>query len=305
MLFFVIILGIAVLVLLSLLLAQKREQNDMAKQLRRLTTADSNELLQLRGGGRGYRELLNEINAALKELRRVKGEYRRKSHELEQMMTNISHDLRTPLTSALGYIGMIRGGGLTEEEKRRELAIVEKRLLRLEELIDSFFEFSRVISGEEEPEKEELNLVAVLEEAVAHYYDDFVVRERAIRLDCAAARLSLVSNRNMLLRIFDNLIANAYRHGEGDLEVTVQRLRPDCAKEDSGGGSVRICFANPLLNRDLDAGRVFDEFYTTDISRTRGDTGLGLAIARQFTRLLGGNILAEYDGRRFSVTLRF
>lgn len=208
------------------------------------------------------------------------------------MMTNISHDLRTPLTSALGYVGMLRNADLTEEEKHRELEIVEKRLQRLEELINAFFEFSSVISGEKVPETVPLNLVGVLEEAVGHFFDEFSTQNREIRLVCSETKLSLVSNRNMLLRIFDNLIGNACRHGQGDLQISV-----------AVADKISVCFENPLCDPNMEIDRVFDEFYTTDISRTKGHTGLGLAIAKQFTGLLGGGICADYRDGLFSVTV--
>lgn len=79
------------------------------------------------------------------------------------MMTNISHDLRTPLTSAMGYVGIMKNSDLSREEQKREIEIIEKRLIRLEELLDAFFEFSKIISGDNLPDMEEVNLVAVLE----------------------------------------------------------------------------------------------------------------------------------------------
>jgi signal transduction histidine kinase len=98
----------------------------------------------------------------------------------------------------------------------------------------------------------------------------------------------------MLLRIFDNLISNALKHGEGDLTISV-----DCTER------IQIRFENTLLSPNIDTEHIFDEFYTTDISRTKGNTGLGLAIAKQFTEMLGGSISAETAGRTFRVMVVF
>jgi signal transduction histidine kinase len=234
--------------------------------------------------------MINEINQMLKEVRRNRIDYSRKSHNLEQMMTNISHDLRTPLTSAMGYINLINNSQLSEEEKNREIAIVEQRLVCLEELINSFFEFSKIISGDTQPELQELNLVAVIEESVVHYYDDFCGQSREILLGCNQHKLNIRSNRNMLMRIFDNLISNAYKHGTGNLTISID-----------GSDGIKISFENVLFDSEIDIERIFDEFYTTDISRTKGNTGLGLAIAKQFTEMLGGSISAEYKDNYFIV----
>ncbi len=270
----------------------KCENRSISRQLSELMGRDTNRLLRSRNGMAD--ELINRTNMLLREMREAKTAFNRKNHALEQMMTNISHDLRTPLTSALGYIDLIQHSDISEEEKTRELAIIEKRLLRLEELINSFFELSKIVSGGKQPEKQELNLVSVLEEAIVHYFDEYTDRGRQIVLECPQRRLMLPSDRNMLLRIFDNLIGNALKHGTGDLTIT--------AAEENG---LRLTFTNRLLTKDLDPEHIFDEFYTTDISRTKGNTGLGLAIAKQFTELLGGSISADVSGELFSLTLCF
>lgn len=286
----VIVLSIAAAVLLLLCILQKREILHISKQLTELKGEDTNVLIH---SGNGTADvLINRINTLLNETREMRVLYNQKNHALEQMMTNISHDLRTPLTSAMGYIHMIQHTDLPEEEKSRELAIVEKRLLRLEELIGSFFEFSQIISSGKQPEKTELNLVSVLEESIVHYYDDYCDRGRQIIFQCDTHRQMISSNQTMLLRIFDNLISNALKHGEGDLTITVRHAE-----------KVQISFENTIISPNLDVTHIFDEFYTTDISRTKGNTGLGLAIAKQFTEMLGGRISAQVDGTVFGVMI--
>lgn len=292
MLLALLLIIVAAGILLFLLLLQRREIKSMSEQLREIKTQDTNQLVHAQSGNRACEELLHEINAILREARAAQIQYRQRSHALEQMLTNISHDLRTPLTSAMGYMGIIRSSQLSREELEQEIEIIEKKLFRLEELINSFFEFSRILSSDRQPETEELNLVAVLEEAIAHYYDDYCGQERKISFVHDSSKLAICSNRSMLLRIFDNLIGNGLKHGIGDVSITLTET-----------DSVRIRFENALSDPALDMDRIFDEFYTTDISRTKGSTGLGLAIAKQFTQMLGGEISGEYKGERFAVTV--
>ena len=282
---------ITAVVLLFLLILHRHEIKDVTRQLRDLKNKNTNGLVHTAGSNK---ELIGEINSLLREIRENRIDYLQKNHAVEQMMTNISHDLRTPLTSAMGYIQIIQNSDLSEDEKSRELAIVEQRLIRLEELINSFFEFSQIISSEKAPEKETVNLVAVLEEAVAHYFDDYQNQNRKIVLNCGEQRLTVSSNKNMLLRIFDNLIGNALKHGERDLSISVNITDKIC-----------IRFENDLSDPNVDISHIFDEFYTTDISRTKGNTGLGLAIAKQFTEMLGGSISARNADGRFELTLSF
>lgn len=289
-----IILGIITAILLSLVLLQRYEVRGICRQLKEIKEQDTNMLVHSDGGGKTYAELINEINILLREMQRTRIYYHKKKHALEHMMTNISHDLRTPLTSAMGYIHIIQSSSLTEEEKSRELTIVEKRLVRLEELINSFFEFSQIISNGKAPEKSEVNIIAALEESIAHYYDDYCAGGREIIFKCSQHKQIIYSNKNMLLRIFDNLISNALKHGVGSLTVSIETIE-----------DVRIRFVNQLCDSDIDIEQIFDEFYTTDISRTKGNTGLGLAIVKQFTEMLGGTVSAQNAHGLFSLTIMF
>ena len=296
----IIILGIISSVLLFLLLLQRNEIRSISNQLREIKPQDTNELVHSDGSGKASADLINDINALLRHMQRSRIHYQQKNHALEQMMTNISHDLRTPLTSAMGYIHLIQNSDLTEDEKSRELAIIEKRLVRLEELINSFFEFSRIISNDKAPEKTECNIIAVLEESISHYYDDYCAGDRQILFECRHHRLMICSNKNMLMRIFDNLISNALKHGTGNLTISV-----DLVKDIQSNETVQIRFENELHDSAMDIDHIFDEFYTTDISRTKGNTGLGLAIVKQFTEILNGSISAQNADGLFTMTVFF
>lgn len=138
--------------------------------------------------------------------------------------------------------------------------------------------------------KNELNIVGVIEECMVHYYDDYSAQGRMIDFECDSRQIMVLSNRNMLMRILDNLISNAFKHGNGTLYINAE-------KKDR----LVLTFRNAVYDSELDVSRVFDEFYTTDISRTKGNTGLGLAIAKQFTEILGGDIKAEYVDNSFVV----
>lgn len=298
MLFAIFILGITSCVLLFLLLLERNEIRSISNQLREIKPQDTNELVHSDGSGKASADLINDINALLRHMQRSRIHYQQKNHALEQMMTNISHDLRTPLTSAMGYIHIIQNSDLTEDEKCRELAIIEKRLVHLEELINSFFEFSQIISNDKTPEKTECNIIAVLEESIAHYYDDYCARDRQILFECRQHRLMIYSNKNMLMRIFDNLISNALKHSDGNLAISV-----DLVKDVQADETIQITFENELHDSDIDINHIFDEFYTTDISRTKGNTGLGLAIAKQFTEILNGSISAQNADGLFTMTV--
>ena len=280
--FIIIILIIVIIILLTYLFLYHNEVKHISKEIDNIKDLDSNTLIHSKYNLKNINNLIYKINNLLTESKNIKIDYGNKNKSLMKMMTNISHDLRTPLTSALGYIDIILKSDLSEEEKKKDLITIEKRLRRLEELISSFFEFSRIISTNKLPTLEKINLTSILEESVIVFYDDYKKNNRKILLDCNQRKIIINSNKMLLTRIFENLIGNAYKHSNSDLIIKVEKLN-----------KVKIIFSNELLDNDIDIDRIFDEFYTVDISRTKEGTGLGLAIAKEFTKQLNGNIYAK------------
>ena len=280
--FIIIILIIVIIILLTYLFLYHNEVKHISKEIDNIKDLDSNTLIHSKYNLKNINNLIYKINNLLTESKNIKIDYGNKNKSLMKMMTNISHDLRTPLTSALGYIDIILKSDLSEEEKKKDLITIEKRLRRLEELISSFFEFSKIISTNKRPALEKINLTSVLEESVIVFYDDYKKNNREILLDCNQRKIIINSNKMLLTRIFENLIGNAYKHSNSDLIIKVEKLN-----------KVKIIFSNELLDNDIDIDRIFDEFYTVDISRTKEGTGLGLAIAKEFTKQLNGNIYAK------------
>lgn len=290
--FIIIILIIVIIILLTYLFLYHNEVKHISKEIDNIKDLDSNTLIHSKYNLKNINNLIYKINNLLTESKNIKIDYGNKNKSLMKMMTNISHDLRTPLTSALGYIDIILKSDLSEEEKKKDLITIEKRLRRLEELISSFFEFSKIISTNKLPTLEKINLTSILEESVIVFYDDYKKNNRKILLDCNQRKIIINSNKMLLTRIFENLIGNAYKHSNSDLIIKVEKLN-----------KVKIIFSNELLDNDIDIDRIFDEFYTVDISRTKEGTGLGLAIAKEFTKQLNGNIYAKKNNGQLKIII--
>lgn len=290
--FIIIILIIVIIILLTYLFLYHNEVKHISKEIDNIKDLDSNTLIHSKYNLKNINNLIYKINNLLTESKNIKIDYGNKNKSLMKMMTNISHDLRTPLTSALGYIDIILKSDLSEEEKKKDLITIEKRLRRLEELISSFFEFSKIISTNKRPTLEKINLTSVLEESVIVFYDDYKKNNREILLDCNQRKIIINSNKMLLTRIFENLIGNAYKHSNSDLNIKVEIEN-----------KVKIIFSNELLDNDVDIDRIFDEFYTVDISRIKEGTGLGLAIAKEFTKQLNGNIYAEKHNNQLKIII--
>jgi signal transduction histidine kinase len=292
----IVVLVILTAFILCYVFLEKAEIKRLKKELDFIMSNDTNRILHTEFNSKELKEFVSAVNMYLSEIQKRKTEIEHKNNNLMVMMRNISHDLRTPLTSAAGYTDLILNSDLTEDEKISEMKIVEARLKRLTELVDSFFEFSRILTTNKEIELETVNLIGILEECIGNFYEDYKKENREVDFITSNNKISISTNRTMLSRIFENLISNALKYGSGNLTIEVISENADV---------IRISFTNRIIDKDLDTGRIFDDFYTTDISRTKGSTGLGLAIAKEFTEQLNGNIEAHIEDDKLVIDTTF
>ena len=206
MLILLVVLGLLCLVLGLRLYALERDIRTCAKQLRsgrpRVSMAAPNAAAE---------ELLTAINALLDLREREEGDYRRQEQAIRQQIANISHDLRTPLTSILGYLQLLEGEGLTGEERREYLAIVQGRAKALQSMIVSVYDLSRLEGGEYPLSRERVDLYHVLSELVAEFYNDFEGFDMTVEL--REGLPAVIADPAGVLRVFTNLIRNAMEHG--------------------------------------------------------------------------------------------
>jgi signal transduction histidine kinase len=218
----------------------------------------------------------------LERNRNVVFEKARADAGLKRAVTNISHDLRTPLTSALGYLQMLEASGLDDDTKTRYMKNVRSRLEFLSALMNDLFEFARVIEGETELAASETNICNVLRDTLSESYPELEKRGFAVDADIPDSPEMRFCNENALRRILQNLIKNAYVHGKGNLSI--------CLSD----GAIEI--ANTAeFPAEFKVDCLFDRFYTADASRTGKCTGLGLAIAKELVERMGGRITADVN----------
>ncbi len=292
--FIIIFLILIIIILLTYLFLLNKELERIPTEIKKIRFSKSNKRIHSNYTLKNLDLLILQINQLIDETSKREIEYNHKNQSLMKMMTNISHDLRTPLTSALGYIDLLLKSDLPKEEKEKELKIIEARLKKLESLINSFFEFSKIISNNQSPKISKVNLNKVLEESIVGYYEDYEKENREILFSCKENKIIINSNELFLKRIFDNLIGNAYKHSNSNLDIKVTINK-----------SLKIEFKNILHEKKIDIDRIFEEFYTVDISRTKGGTGLGLAIAKEFTEQLGGKISARIEKNFLIIKVEF
>lgn len=284
----------AVLILLCLVLglrlyALERDIRTCARQLRSGRTRVS-----MAAPNAAAEELLTAINALLALREREEGDYRRQEQAIRQQIANISHDLRTPLTSILGYLQLLEGERLSPEERREYLSIVQGRARALQSMIVSFYDLSRLEGGEYPLSRERVDLYHVLSELVAEFYNDFGGFDMTVEL--REGLPAVTADPAGVLRVFTNLIRNALEHGRRRMSILLYQE----------GGEVVSVFANdaPGLTPE-DVTHVFDRFFTADKMRTGQSTGLGLAIVKALVERMGHTVTAELEGDLFRVVVRW
>ena len=274
--------------------AQRRSLREAAYRLRALEDTGSTARVRLAVPNSAAEELLDEVNRLLELRQADRAAYQARERALRQQIANVSHDLRTPLTSILGYLQLLEGDSLTQEERGEYLEIVRGRAKSLQSLITSFYELSRLEGGEYPLSREKVDLYHILSELAAEVYNDFEEAGFETTVELAENLPAVMADPAGVLRVFTNLIRNALEHGQTRMDI---RLRRE-------GSELLSVFANDASGlTEEDVQHVFDRFFTADKMRTGQSTGLGLAIVKSLVERMGHRVTAELHDGMFFITV--
>ncbi len=285
-------IGILALVILGLLIKihiLQRAAEEIGEAFADRLTTDTNTLIDISSRDRYMRRLADAVNVQLRRLRTQCHRFCQGDTELKNAVTNISHDLRTPLTAICGYLDLLEKEEKSEDAERY-IGIIRSRCELLILLTEELFRYSVILSKESgAPEPVVLN--HVLEESIAAFYTAFKERGITPRIRMPEESVVRMLDGAALSRVFSNLLQNAVKYSGGDLEI---------ALHETG----EIIFANTAPGLDeIQVGRLFDRFFTVESARK--STGLGLAIARSLVEQMGGSISAEYTDSRLHIWIFF
>lgn len=283
-------LALCVLFLLAYLLLLRRSIREVAEELEEKLRTDTNTLISISTGDRSVQMLAAQINRQLLALRRERLRLQAGSDELTATVTNISHDLRTPLTAVCGYLELLEQEPQSEMAGRY-LAVIRERTDALRDLTEELFRYSVITAAADELHMEAVCLNDVLEQSLAGAYSALSAHGIAPDIQLPEEKIVRQLDAAALRRVFDNILSNAAKYSDGDLAV---RLLPD--------GSVTFSNRAAALSR-VQTARLFDRFYTVESARNA--TGLGLSIARLLTERMGGTITAEYKNGRLHICAVF
>ena len=286
---------VSVLVLSNILLALKiylmrKSAREIREAFNERLNAETNTLISLSCHDPVMQQLADDINDQLRKLRSERQRFEQGNIEVQGAITNISHDLRTPLTAIYGYLDL-----LEQEEKSenvtRYVEVIRERTEALKKLTEELFSYSVVQSTLHELVYEELNLGSVLEESIVAYYAALKSHHIIPEISIPEQKVKRHLDHNALARIFGNIISNAIKYSDGDLKITLKETG-------------EIIFTNHASNLDkVQVGRLFDRFFTVETANHA--TGLGLSITKILTEQMNGIITSKYEEGTVSICILF
>lgn len=287
-----LILLLIILILLAIIIGYKREIKNMSKQIR-----NSNGYLtpvRISSINKEIENLAIEINNLYKKNHESNLRVKENDENLKESIASMAHDLRTPLTSIMGYIQLIESDSVKDIDKNRYLKIIKKRTENLSNLINSFYDLSRIECNEYKMDLKLVDIKEIFCEVLALFYDNFLEANIEPKVVIDEKVSKVIADVESVNRIFSNLINNILKYNSGEVQFIVK----DEEK------FVVTTFINdaPDLNKE-DVEKIFNRFYTGDSSRSDNSTGLGLSIVKALIEEMGHKIEASLEDGKLIINI--
>lgn len=291
-----VLLGITAVIFAALWFLSRINLKRAVEELRRIRAGQTGRRLRLSSPDQQLEALIAEVNHLLDDQQKAEQAHVQAEKERRDEIANISHDLRTPLTSILGYLQLLKQDSCTPSERQEYLQISENRAKSLQSLLSGFYDLSRLEAGGYPLELEPLDPAGILFQMAADYYGDFLDAGMEPVLLIPQTMPLIYADRQGITRVFQNLTQNALKHGGETLTIS--------RREE--GDTLAICFSNPApeLTKE-DCARIFDRFFTADRMRTGQNTGLGLAIVKTLCQKMGGQVSASLENGVLTLETRW
>ena len=275
----IIILFLICLVLIAKIYLMKKSVKEIELSLKDILKTNTNNLLTISSSDKEIKRLASILNIELKELRKQRLQYETGNQELKSSITNISHDIRTPLTAISGYIDLIKENK-NSDKNEEYLKIVEDKTKDLILLTEQLFDFSKTMDIGTKIKKEKCVINDILEETFANYYIIFKENNIVPQIEITENKIYKIVDINTIVRVFENILSNVTKYSNGDFKVIL----------DNEG---KITFSNKATSLDATTvEKIFNRYYT--VENAKKSTGIGLSIAKQLVELNGGTINAKY-----------
>ena len=283
-----IILCMVLLFLTIKLYFIKKSIKEIRVLIHKIIKADTNQLLTISSSDKEIKSLANDLNKELQELRKEKLQYQNGNQELKRIITNISHDMRTPLTAISGYIDLMKEN---KEKQKEYMKIIEKKAEELTLLTDQLFDFSKTMDIGVKIQKEECCINEILEETLANMYHFFKEKQIEPKIEICTQKIYKNLDKYSIIRVFENILSNVCKYSSGDFKVTLNEKGI-------------ITFSNKAISLDATTvQKIFDRYFT--VENAKKSTGLGLSISKQLVELNGGKIFGTYVNNYLRIQIEF
>lgn len=286
---FLTLLVISIFLIIKIIVV-KQSIKEIQKDLNFIIKSDTNSLITISTNDIDLRNLTKCLNDKLKLLRKLEIEYKQGNQELKTSITNISHDLRTPLTAIRGYIDLMECDNLTSKQKEY-LKYIDEKSVDLTNLTEQLFYFSKGIEDYNKVNKSKVCLNNILESVICSYYNLFKDKNIEPIIDITNNKIIKELDSDMLKRILENIIYNSIKYSLDMVKIVLK-----------DNGNIEI--SNKTINFDsISINKIFDRYYT--VENAKKSNGIGLSIAKQLVELNGGKIKAEYKNNILTIIVKF
>lgn len=280
MMLLITLLVLIIILLVFLLCLYMRETAHLLEQLHHVEEGSHIELTSNTRNAL-FLKLYRELNYILSGVQKKELHFLLSQNQLKHTISSLAHDIRTPLTSAAGYMQMLEDCTTSEKQLRYE-HIVKGRIFELKDMLEELFLYTKLTSDEFTPECQNTAVFPVLSDCMLSLYHVFNEKQIEPDIQFENEEIAVYANPEILGRIFRNLINNALLHGEGNLSIHQQQT---C-----------ITFSNTVKDDiTIDLDRLFERFYKADTTRQKGSSGLGLSIVRELANQIGADIEASLE----------
>lgn len=306
------VLGIALISVTIKYILYRRQIKSICRQIQFVNEDITNHRIRTDLTEKELVELAGLLNRMTDRHNKESVELINKDRRLKETLTAVSHDIRTPLTSLKGYFELL----MSEENADKKLqyaGVMSERMDNLSDLLDELFTYTKLQNHDYKLELEECDMTRLVLDTIFSFYESFKQEGIEPKLDIDEKKYETMANDVAMKRVISNIVKNAVLHGVGQLEISygVETKAIDKAGDDTGdkagkesdGRIYFICKNKVAHPENIDVTQIFDRFYKADKARSEKSTGLGLAIAKEFTEKMGGKITAELEGDIFAVKL--
>ncbi|WP_040984188.1 sensor histidine kinase [Oceanobacillus jeddahense] len=295
MLIAILLISLALIIQTIYLIYYKSQIKDIGTQLAFISKHDSFKFIHTQIKPKEIYQLIDVCNSLLRNQRKQNQKFVKKSEEINETIVNLSHDIRTPLTSLDGYLQLAKRSE-KKEEKTHYVTMAQTRIKQIITLVDELFLYTKLENPDYHLQLNQVDIINLLNRRLFFFMDDFAQSGIEPDLNLPESPVYILGNENALERIYENIIKNYFLHGEGTLTI----------RYEDNPLEAQLHFINSLKESELvNFNQIFTRFYKEDVSRSKSTSGLGLSIVKSLVEKMNGEVHAELKENQFWISILF